>query len=169
MKIRKPSHLMVIAAGSLLLGACAPRLIPTSTQEANDAQIAKETLLRFLSDLHEGGYEEAAALYGGTYDTMIGHNESVSPADHVSLMRNACEINGAQCLEVENAKLNNQPAPGQFTFSLRFRQQDGTIYSRGPCCGASESDEPPQSTFLLTVKKTPDGSFLVMDMPPYSP
>ena len=52
--MRKPSHLMVIAAGSLLLAACAPRLIPTSTQEANDAQIAKETLLRFLSDLHEG-------------------------------------------------------------------------------------------------------------------
>ena len=100
---------------------------------------------------------------------MIGHNESVSPADHVSLMRNACEINGAQCLEVENAKLNNQPAPGQFTFSLQFRQQDETIYTRGPCCGASESDEPPRSTFLLTVKKTPDGSFLVMDMPPYSP
>src|SRR3990172_9519370 len=56
MKMRKPSHLMVIAAGSLLLAACAPRLIPTSTQEANDAQIAKETLLRFLSDLHERGY-----------------------------------------------------------------------------------------------------------------
>ena len=167
--MRKPFHLIVIATASLLLAACAPRLAPASTREANDAQIATDRLLRFLSDLHEGRYERAAALYGGTYDTMIDHNPSLNPADHASLMRNACGINGAQCLEVENAQLASQPAPGQFTFSVQFQQQDGSLYVRGPCCGASETDDPPQSVFLLTVSKTPDGSFLVLDMPPYSP
>ena len=167
--MRRPFHLIVVAAASLVLAACVPRLPPPSTREANDAQIATDTLLRFLSELHEGRYEEAAALYGGTYDTMIDHNPSLDPADHAALMGNACEINGAQCLEVENAQLTGQPARDQFTFGLQFRQQDGTLYVRGPCCGASEIDDPPQSVFLLTVSKTPDGRFLVLDMPPYSP
>jgi len=160
---------ILIAAGSLLLGSCGPGPISTGSQEGNDAQIATETLLQFLSNLHEGRYEEAAASYGGTYETMIDHNPSINPADHASLMKNACEINGAQCLEVENAQLIGQTTPGQFTFSLQFQQQDGALYVRGPCCGASETDEPAQSLFPVSVKKTPEGTFLVLDMPPYSP
>ena len=64
---------------------------PSSTQEEVllDNQLALHVLVDFLESLHVGNYDEAAQLYGGTYETMTDQNPDIDPNDHTALLRNA--------------------------------------------------------------------------------
>jgi len=155
---------------TLLIGACVVTpATPLSSASSQDAQTAHDTLQTFFNLLNKGQYSEAVSLYGGTYETMRNNNPSIPPADLVALMRNACEINGIQCLKPRSITLEKTTSSGEYLFQVEFQNQDGSLFIRGPCCGASPTDQPPQSTFLYTVVKTPQEQFQVMDMPPYVP
>jgi hypothetical protein len=162
------THLLPVILAALLvsavLGACSPRTAsPSPAGLDQNRQSAQQTLLDFLSALHSGQYETAASLYGGTYDVMHDHNPLLDPSDHAALLRNACTINGAACLEV----LAIESAPddeGTFVFKVQFQQEDGSLFVLDPCIN-SGSGSPSVSTFLFHV--SPD--LLVLDMPPYLP
>jgi len=139
------------------------------TEPSSDEQLAFHTLTDFLQSLYTGDYGKAAQLYGGTYETMIDHNQSIDPSDHAALMHNACAINGAQCLEVKSVSLDNQISNKEFVFRVDFLNPDGTIFVLGPCCGGSATDFPPKAWFYFTVMKDGRNKFSVMDMPPYGP
>jgi hypothetical protein len=136
---------------------------------AQDDQLARETLEAFFTALHEGRYSDAVPLYGGPYDTMRDHNPSTAYNDLAALMRNACEINGAACLLPSTIAFQEVTPNAEFLFLVEFLNNDGTLFVRGPCCGASPTDQPPQSVFLYIVTRFPQGAFLVMEMPPYVP
>jgi hypothetical protein len=138
-------------------------------EEYNDEQLALQALVAFLDSLHNGRYEEAAQLYGGTYEILIDHNPSVDPSNQAALMKNACTINGAECLEVKSAGPDRTISTTEFSFKVDFMNADGMLFVRGACCGGNETDTPPQSLFIFTVVQEGDGKFLVMDMPPYMP
>jgi hypothetical protein len=123
----------------------------------------------FLENLHNRRYDEAAQLYGGTYEIMTDHNPSIDPSNHAVLLQNACTINGAQCLEIKSVVLDKEVTPTEFDFIVDFLNEDGTLFVQGPCCGGNETDSPPQSIFTFTVSKDSRGKFLVTDMPPYTP
>jgi hypothetical protein len=152
---------------TLLLGACAVTPLPAATSQ--DERTAHDVLQTFFNLLNEGQYAEAVSLYGGTYDTMRDNNPSITPADLIALMRNACEINGVQCLKPRSITIEKTASSGEFLFQVEFQNQDGSLFIRGPCCGANPTDQPPQSVFQYAVVKTPQGHFQVMDMPPYVP
>jgi hypothetical protein len=152
---------------ALLMGACAVPPLPAATSQ--DERTAHDILQTFFNLLNEGQYAEAVSLYGGPYDSMRDNNPSIPPADLVALMHNACDINGIQCLKPKSITLEKTTSSGEFLFRVEFQNQDGSLFIRGPCCGASPTDQPPQSVFLYTVVKTPQGHFQVMDMPPYVP
>ena len=154
--------LLALVAG---LAACAGPKSP----EPDDAQLAQEALVAFFADRRAGRYAQAAEAYAGTYEIMIDHNPSVDPDDQAALFRNACTINGAQCLEVRSATLMASTAAQEFRFEVEFQLEDGSVFMQGPCCGGSETDFPPVSTFTYTVSKGEDGRFRVMDMPVYTP
>lgn len=135
----------------------------------NNEQLALQALAAFLDHLHNGRYEEAAQLYGGTYEIMTDHNPSIDPSNHAALMKNACMINGVECLEVYTAGPDRKISASEYNFKVEFMNADGTLFVRGPCCGGNETDFPPQSTFIFTVIKDSEGKFLVMNMPPYMP
>jgi hypothetical protein len=151
---------------TLLLAACA---VTPPAATSQDERTAHDVLQTFFNLLNESQYAEAVSLYGGIYDTMRDNNPSIPPADLVALMRNACEINGVQCLKPRSITLEKTTSSGEFLFQVEFQNKDGSLFIRGPCCGASPTDQPPQSVFLYTVVKTPQGHFQVMDMPPYVP
>src|SRR4030067_906300 len=94
---------------------------------------ARRAWVAFFADRHAGRYAQAAEAYAGTYEIMIDHNPSVDPADHAALFRNACTINGAQCLEVRSAALMASTAAQAFRFEVEFQLEDGSIFWRGPC------------------------------------
>ncbi|HEY48332.1 MAG: hypothetical protein AMJ88_05205 [Anaerolineae bacterium SM23_ 63] len=137
--------------------------------DSSETELAFRALTAFFSRLHAGGYEQAAALYGGTYDVMIDHNPEIDPDDHAALFRNACTINGAQCLEIGSVVLEEQSALTEFKFAVEFKNDDGSLFELGPCCGATETDQPPQSVFVYTVKKSMADEYVVLEMPVYTP
>jgi hypothetical protein len=139
-----------------------------STETLSDDQLALNVLVDFLASLHGGNYDKAAQLYGGIYETMIDQNPSIDPTDHIALLRNACMINGTQCLQVKSAGLDKKGSNTEFVFKVDFLNADGTLFVLGPCCGGSETDFPPKSVFYFTVVKIKD-KYIVMDMPPYMP
>ncbi len=165
----KPPGYVILIVALLTTGCTSSRPpIPSAAPPASE-QGAHSALEDFFALLHNGQYAEAVLLYGGPYDTMRDHNPSMPPNDLADLMRNACEINGASCLTARSITLEESPSDGEFHFLVEFQNEDGSPFVRGPCCGASAADQPPQSVFPYIVTRTPAGAFLVMDMPPYVP
>lgn len=140
-----------------------------STETLSDDQLALHVLVDFLESLHDGKYDEAAQLHGGTYEFMIDHNPGIDPNDHTALLQNACTINGAQCLQVKTAGLDKKVTNKEFVFKVDLLNADGTLFVLGPCCGGNETEFPPQSIFYFTVVKVDKDKFIVMNMPPYAP
>ncbi len=137
---------------------------PSSPEDA-----ARDALRGFFAALHDRRYTDAVSLYGGPWHTMRDHNPSLPPNDFPALMRNACETNGASCLLPRTITLEQAISETEFRFLVEFQYDDGSVFIRGPCCGASPSDDPPQSLFPYLVVKDSQGYFLVTDMPPYTP
>ena len=141
----------------------------SATDTINDDQLAQQVLVEFLQSLHAGEYAQAAQLYGGTYESMTNHNPSIDPDNHIALLRNACTINGVQCLQIKSVDLDRQRSATEFVLKVAFINADGTLFVLRPCCGSNEMDFPPQSVFDFTVTKVAEGQYLVQDMPPYVP
>jgi hypothetical protein len=157
------------ALGTLALAAALAACSGPKPPAPDDAELARQALVGFFADLHAGRYAQAAEAYAGTYETMTDHNPGLDPADHAALFRNACTINGAQCLEVRSAELLPTVAAQQFRFGVEFQLEDGSVFVQGPCCGGSMTDYSPLSTFTYTVSKGKDGRFRILDMPVYMP
>jgi len=155
---------------TLFLVSCtSPQVKLPSTETSSDEQLALQVLTDFLQSLHNGDYDKAVQLYGGSYETMIGHNPSIDPSDHTALLKTACATNGAQCLWVKSASLDKQISKTEFVFSVDFVNDDGTLFVLGPCCDGNTTDVLTQSVFFFTVMKVDKNKFYVMDMPPYTP
>jgi hypothetical protein len=160
----------IIVALALFLISCIPTPTATSAiQTRQDALVAQQALTDFLNRLYDGNFEEAAELYGGTYETMLDQNPSLDPNDPIALLQNACTINGYECLKVKSVKLDRTISATEITFKVEFMNGDGTLFILGPCCGGNETDSPSQSAFIFKVIKNGDGKFQVMGMPPYIP
>ena len=129
--------------------------------------VAMESLTQFFAELHDGSYTEAAQLYGGSYQELADMNTLIDPTDYAALWKNACKVNGFQCLNVGSIGPKGKTATGEFIFLVEFIDEQGNTFQREPCCGESGSST--QSAFEYRVKKTQGGQFKVMDMPVYVP
>ena len=147
--------------------ACTVAGVFSSTPAARNDQLALQAIVDFLDALHAGDYEKAASLYGGTYKTMIDQNPAISPNDPAALLRNACTINGAQCLQAKNIVLDEKESDSEFVYRVEFEKEDGSLFVQGPCCGTTDTEE--RSNFLFGVSRNAEGKFVVMDMVPYVP
>jgi hypothetical protein len=146
---------------SLLLGtACTSQAPPESEQ-------ARQALTDYFKYLNQGDYARADMLYSGDYQTMIAWNPEVDPNDRQTLWKNACTMNGLQCLELRSATLHQVKAEDIFT--VEFNNPDGSLFVRGPCCGATETEMPSVSQFDYLVQKDAAGQFKVADLPVYIP
>ena len=135
----------------------------TQAEASADVEQAQEALLAFFDYLHNGRYPEAAALYGGSYETMAAHNPDFDANDHAGLLQQACLVNGAICLGVETAVFTNQPSPGNFDFLVTFATDDGTPFT------IQLPEQPPQTQFPFTIQMTEPGSYRVVTPLAYSP
>jgi len=156
----------------VILIGCNPQAIstplPTQTALPSTPSEAYEVLVDFLTLLHESNYPEAVPLYGGDYEALQVFNPEIDPADHIALWSWACDCRLLQCLEVRSVEFDYSSGDS-YVFQVEFSKPDGSLFVRGPCCGADETEMPPVSQFQFTVDRTADGSFIVMDTPPYVP
>lgn len=142
--------------------------IPTRNTAASGRERAQEALADYFASLNRGDYGQAEILYGGSTEILQGNNPDVDPEDILSLLRNACEINGFQCLPVRSIEFLEHTQEGEYLFEVTFFNQEGELFIRGPCCGSTDASET-QSVFRYRVVQGKDGDFRVMDLPPYVP
>ena len=164
---------LLLSIAFLLISCAAPPVNPTRTQPAptslpSTASAAQQVLIEFFTLLNEEQYTEADALYGGSYEGLQGNNPDIDPSDHATLWMRGCKQNGLQCLKVRSVTFQRLEGDTH-VFQVEFSNSDGSLFVRGPCCGASETDMPPQSLFEYKVATMADGKFVVMDTPPYVP
>ena len=141
---------------------------PAAGNERLEAN-AELTLINFFTYLNQKSYRQASEIYGGPYDQLIGYNPSLSETDKEGLLQAGCEYNGLMCLSVLSSRLINANSTNEFIFEVEFANPDGSLFVLGPCCGASEDEMPPVSTFNVRVRCESDGVCKVLDLPPYVP
>jgi hypothetical protein len=137
---------------------------------------AVSVLNRFLGALNGGAseasrYEEAAAFYGGSYEPLVEMNPGVDPQAHATLFRNACRVNGFQCLPVREVlsveRVREARGAAEIRITVSLMNPDGSVFGLGPCCGEETGE--PQTEFTFTVRQDEGGEFKVFDLPPYVP
>ena len=165
------SAAIVILLSAMLGSACSSVVGTTASpgSQVLNEQAAIDTLESFFLYIHDRRYEEATALYGGVYDVMRDWNPDIPADDLAGLMRRACTHNGIKCLRLRAVTGSRRVSPQEATFTVEFMNEDRSLFVRGPCCGASLTDEAPQSEFEITVRMDSEGVILVQDMPPYVP
>jgi hypothetical protein len=133
--------------------------------------LARAVLVAFFDALNGGWYAEVAAQYGGSYAELIDMNPTVNPYDHAALLERACTINGFQCLKVKEIVQQVSDWPDSYTFTIEFLNPDSNPFVLGACCGASETDMPPQSRPDVVVMRLPQAgyAFRVQRLPVYVP
>jgi hypothetical protein len=157
---------VLIAACGAIVTACG---LSTPVPAGADAAAAEETLSSFLSMLAGGDYAPGAELYAGALDPMQAWNPEIDAQDVAGLIGYGCESHLLQCLPVRSIVLEGTGPGGEMVFDVEFSLPDGTLFVRGPCCGATSTEMPDQSVFVFRVQPLADGGFVVMDLPPYVP
>lgn len=130
---------------------------------------ARAVLVDFYDVLNQGAYDQAALLYGGSYDMLQDFNPEIDPGDKLSLLRAGCVINGLMCLPVLNLSFVQVNDQQEFVYEVVFANRDGSEFVLGPCCGATEEEMPPVSEFFVRVTCTAEGACHALDLPPYVP
>lgn len=153
-------------AGALLVTACAQG---SPDETVVDPAEAQETLSSFLEMLAAGDFDRAAALYGGPTDHLRAWDPEIDPEDAGALLEYGCDMRLLQCLPVRSIALSEMTPEGQLVFHVEFHLPDGTLFVRGPCCGATSTEMPDQSVFSFWVEPRAGGGYVILDLPPYVP
>ena len=128
---------------------------------ASDSERAKQNLIAFFDFLNRGQYTEAAELYGGGYEILVDFNPTLDPEDRPALLKNGCEINRLQCLTVLTAEFKEKNSKGEYVFRFQFKDTDDNLFVQ------QTPNAPPVFIFDYRVMKGEDGTFRVLDLPPY--
>ncbi len=140
----------------------------TPAGASTDLDSARQALTTYFQLLYDGDYKEAAKYFGGSYDSLISMNPDLPTTDFAALLENGCTNNGLQCKLVREIIQEEQISPQVFKFTIEFNNDDGSLFTLGPCCGEDATEQPLQSQFEYTVLKDSD-QFLVQELPQYVP
>lgn len=152
---------------SIIISACTPA--NTTETPSEGLEKARSALISFFDLLRQREYEKAAELYAGDYQGLRDSNPLLDPQDHAALLKNGCEINGLQCLQIKRIVDEQAVSLAEYHFTVEFLNQDGSLFVRGPCCGGNATDFPPESQFAYTVLRSCAEEFLVIELPVYVP
>jgi hypothetical protein len=142
----------------ITLSACRPLSVQSETENAEAAA------RKFFQLLTDGEYQAAQAMYAGDYSELRYLNLSISADDHAVLWRNACEVNGFQCLPIRQIVQIQKQSLNEYFMIVEFENPDGGLFVLGPYCGASEGDMSPVSQFEVYIIER-SGEYLVVSLP----
>lgn len=153
----------------LLLAGClgqSPEKPAAPPDEAAQAEVAARD---FYEALHQGDYQTAVDLYGGSYDVLTGMNSDLDPENRSGLLAQGCEVNGLVCMQMGEVLSAERSGEGEYTFTVQFLRDDGEVFVLGPCCGEDETSMPPVSEFQVRAARDGSKEFKALDLPPYLP
>ncbi len=95
-------------------------------------------------------------------------NPDIDPDDPPAL-RQACAVNGFQCLKIEKIVEEVQVLPNEYRFEVQFGAPEGGTFLLTSCCRFTEAAQPPRSEFEYTVTRlaNSDNAFRVQGLPVY--
>jgi hypothetical protein len=157
--------LLISLAGCTL----SPDTDSPSQTTVNQVPYAREALIEFFRRLHEGDYQGASELYSGSYEWLREVSPTIPPDDLAQLLAQGCQYNGLVCLEALSAEAILMFRSDSYLFRVKFQQEDGSLFSLGPCCGEDETSPPSFSSFDFRVERGEDGVWRVNDLPPILP
>lgn len=152
----------VIGTLAFFLSAC--NLIDPIPNE----QKAEKAAVVFFERLSSGKYQLAAEMYAGDYAELQYMNPSLRNDDLPALWRNACTINGYQCLPIRQVLEIEKFSLNEYHLKVQFQNPGGSVFILGPCCGADEEEMPPLSEFDVYVIERKD-VFFVVSLPVFVP
>ena len=172
--MKRDSRLLLALVGLMLLAVgCqpSPQLIVEAIDDAQaeEAARAQEALVTFFDKLAAGRYGEAVTYYGGGYEMLREWNPNITSNDYPTLWRNGCSINGLNCLATRSVTAGGITSNEEYLFSVDFSTREGERFVLGPCCGVTETEQPPRTFFDIRVVRVEDGRYRVIDLPPYMP
>lgn len=130
---------------------------------------ARAAAVDFYDALYQGLFDQAVQYYGGPFEVLEGYNPLIDPKDKANLLQNGCQANGLMCLRILDINLIDENDSHEFVYEVSFANPDGSLFVLGPCCGATKEEMPPVSVFTISVICEPEGTCLVLDLPPYVP
>jgi hypothetical protein len=71
------------------------------------------------------------------------------------------------CLPIETVVDRQATGQGGFSFVVRFANDDGSTFERGPCCGEEDTGQRDRD-FTYSVVPA-DSGYVVLELPPYVP
>jgi hypothetical protein len=157
---RNSSSFLIILV--LILSACS-LISPTSNE-----QEAEKTVTQFFQLLSTGDYSQAAGMYAGDISDLQYLNPSIDETEIETLWRNACTINGFQCLPIKRILNVEKFSLTEYHLRVEFQNPDGSLFLLGPCCGASEEEMPPVSQFDVYVIER-SGDYYLTSLPVFVP
>ena len=138
-------------------------LLPSGETPATDEDAARQAMLSFYHALVEWRFDDAAILFGGSYDEYKAMDESISADQPGMAWQNICQMEF--CLEVSDILDARQVAPDKYEFLLGFVTANGNRFDYSICCGYFEP-VPTETWFVysVTVERV-NGQWLVMGGP----
>ena len=138
-------------------------LLPSGVSPATDVDAARESMLSFFTALAERRYDDAAPLFGGSYDVYKAQNISVVPDQLGMAWQNICEMEF--CLAVSDILDAQQVAPDEYEFLVGFVTDNGIRFEYSICCGNFQPG-PSMGWFVYSVKvQKVNDQWLVMGGP----
>lgn len=138
-------------------------LLPSGEILTRDEDAAREAMLSFFAALAEWRFDDAAALFGGSYDSYTAMDSSISSDQPGMAWQNICQMEF--CLPVSDILETRQVASDEFEFLVGFVTDNGIRFDYSICCGNFQPT-PVISWFVYSVKvQKVNGNWMVMDGP----
>lgn len=142
--------------------------IPKSI-EITQPTSAKETLISFFDYLSKNEFEKAVQLFStdeADWYTPYIYSADEDKNDKAKVLKTFCEATQT-CLKLEVLSTTKK-SEDDYTFTVQFKEKDGSIMKYGPFGGVENDPTPPQTKFEYSVKKVGD-SYKVITSPLYRP
>ena len=152
--------LTLLAASPGALGSASP---------AHGLEWAESILVQYLDGLAAGEYAACAKYVSdNSWAVLRSWNPTKEIADSTGLLGAGCRGNGLKFLSVRTVAHGEDLGGCRFQFQVTFNNADGSQFVRGPCCGATAEQTPPDSVFAYTVIDRL-GRIEIAELPPYVP
>ncbi len=136
---------------------------------------ARAALTEFFQSIQNQDYQTAARLSDGenlesVRQTLIEWHPDwkAEPGDTAAIIEKAC-TGGYACLSLRRIVNEFALSTGGYEFQVEFNTAEGERFELGPCCGADETESPPQHVFSYLVMAEGQNQFRVLWQPIYVP
>ncbi len=121
-------------------------MLSSYARSTEKRDLANQALQDFFVRLVQGEYKAAAALYAGSYETLVIFNPDLDPDHHTALWQSGCQVNDLQCLTIRTAIFKEETDASEYICTIEFNTKDGSLFELGPVVVRTQPGRPNPSS-----------------------